>query len=70
MGDIKTEVAGLLDSGSDYVMFPKDIAKAVGIRLTGREQTASGVGGLKTRTLPIVILNGSASTVADLKPAQ
>ena len=38
-------MAGLLDSGSDFVLFPKDIAEAVGIKLTGRVEKADGIGG-------------------------
>ncbi len=41
----QTEVMGLIDSGSDFVLFPKDIAEAVGIKLTGKEEEADGVGG-------------------------
>jgi len=45
VGELKTEVVGLIDSGSDYVLFPKDIAEAVGIKLSKRIEKAEGVGG-------------------------
>ena len=44
-GELRTEVAGLIDSGSDFVLFPKDIAEAVGITLTKKVDEADGVGG-------------------------
>ncbi|MCD6495649.1 MAG: retropepsin-like domain-containing protein [Candidatus Aenigmarchaeota archaeon] len=45
VGGHQTEVMGLIDSGSDFVLFPKDIAEAVGINLTGKEEEADGIGG-------------------------
>jgi len=36
---------GLIDSGSDYVLFPKSIAEAVGISLKGKIEEADGIGG-------------------------
>ena len=41
----RTRILGLLDSGSDYVMFPKHIAEVVGIRLSGKTEEADGIGG-------------------------
>ncbi len=41
----RTEVLGLIDSGSDFVLFPKEIAEAVGIDVKGKEKEAEGLGG-------------------------
>lgn len=44
-GNFKTEVVGLIDSGSDYILFPKSIAEAVGIKLSEKTEKADGIGG-------------------------
>jgi len=45
VNNYRTEFLGLIDSGSDYVMFPMEIAEAAGIELKGKEEEAGGVGG-------------------------
>ena len=42
---VKTEVVGLIDSGSDFVLFPREIAEAVGIKLSRKIDKADGIGG-------------------------
>ena len=55
---IETELVGLIDSGSDFIIIPKDIADALGIELSKKTEDADGVGGpikLKTGRVNIVL---------------
>lgn len=45
VGGYRTKILGLLDSGSDYVLFPKQLAEALGIKLSSRAAEADGIGG-------------------------
>jgi len=42
---VETETAGLIDSGSDFILIPKDIADTMGIELSGSIEEADGIGG-------------------------
>ena len=64
IGGLKSEVAGLIDSGSDFVLFPKDIAEAIGIEVIGKTKEADGVGGkitCRTGLAGIILKRGSLS---------
>ena len=66
VGGLRSEVAGLIDSGSDYVLFPKAIAEAIGIKLTGRTEEADGVGGkieCKSGIATIILRKGKNSKI-------
>jgi predicted aspartyl protease len=41
----RTKILGLIDSGSDYVLFPRHIADALGIKLSKKTEEADGIGG-------------------------
>lgn len=65
-GGLKTEVVGLIDSGSDYVLFPREIADAVGIELRKKSEEAQGIGGkIKVRSglVTITLKKGTRSKI-------
>jgi hypothetical protein len=41
----RIETYGFIDSGSDITILPKEIAKVLGIELTGRQAEIGGIGG-------------------------
>ena len=41
----KIETWGIIDSGSDVSILPREIAKAIGIELTGKQTEIAGIGG-------------------------
>lgn len=41
----RIETLGLLDSGSDLTIFPKDVAEALGMNLSGNKTEIKGIGG-------------------------
>lgn len=64
VANFKTQLYGLIDSGSDYVLFPKEIAEAVGIKLTSKTEEANGIGGkikCKSGLATIIIKRGEKS---------
>lgn len=61
-GNFKTEIVGLIDSGSDYILFPKAIADAVGIKLSKKTEKADGIGGqvnCKSGVATIILKKGN-----------
>ena len=44
-GGNRLEAYGVIDSGSDVTILPSDIAKSLGIALTGKQSDVEGVGG-------------------------
>jgi len=62
----QTKLLGLIDSGSDYVLFPKNIAEALGIRLTSRIEEADGIGGrikCKSGLATVIVRKGRDSKI-------
>ena len=56
-----TKTVGLLDSGSDFVVIPQDIAEALGIKMAKGIEEGDGIGGsikLKTGTATIIVGEG------------
>jgi len=62
----QTQILGLIDSGSDYVLFPKSIAEALGIKLTNRTEEADGIGGkikCKSGLATVIVRKGRNSKI-------
>jgi len=67
---IETEAAGLVDSGSDFVLIPKDIADAIGIKLSRRTEDADGVGGkikLRIGRASVIFQNGAKRMLRNIE---
>jgi len=61
-----TETVGLVDSGSDFVLLPAGIARALGITLSRKKETAGGVGGeisFKTGLATMTVRKGNKKKV-------